>query len=47
VFTGKVKDIVLPNKRQIALTELMIRQVRTSSPWPAPLHMIDEMREER
>ena len=48
MFTGKVKDIVLPNKRQIALTELTIRlQVRTSSPWLAPLHMIDEMREER
>jgi hypothetical protein len=48
VFTGKMKDIVLPNKRRIALTELTIRlQLSTSSPWPAPLHMIDEMREER
>ena len=47
MFAGNVKDIVLPNKRQIALTELTIRQVRTSSPWLAPLHMIDQMREER
>jgi hypothetical protein len=31
------EDIVLLNKRRIALTELTIKpQVRTSSPWPAP-----------
>jgi hypothetical protein len=48
VFTGSMKDIVLLNKRQIALTELTIRlQVRTSSPWPAPSHIIGQMREER
>ena len=48
MFTGSVKDIVLLNERRIALTELTIKlQVRTSSPWLAPLHMIDEMREER
>jgi hypothetical protein len=48
VFTGSLKDIMLLNKRRIALTELTIRlQVRTSSPWPAPLLMIDQMLEER
>jgi hypothetical protein len=47
-FTGSVKDIVVLNKRRIALPELTIRlQVTTSSPWPAPLRMIDQMLEER
>jgi hypothetical protein len=42
-----VKDILLLDERRVALTELRIKlQVRTSSPWPAPVQIIDQMLEE-